>query len=94
MKDRDAARVLPEDDALLGGCPLERRFCGPSLHRYMQHRTRFLMWSSIGLAGLTLNNAALIINVALPDFDLRLARLIPSLIGMVCLLYGLRWSTE
>ncbi len=63
-------------------------------HRYMQHRTRFLMWSSIGLAGLTVNNAALIINVALPDFDLRLARLIPSLIGLACLLYGLRWSTE
>ncbi len=50
---------------------------------------RLLMWSSICLAGLTLANIALVVNVVmLPDVDLRLARLVPSAIGLACLTYG------
>jgi hypothetical protein len=32
--------------------------------------------------------------VIFPEVDLRLARLVPALIGMLCLLYGFIYDTE
>ena len=47
------------------------------------------MWSAIFFAGVTVSNVALLVDaVVLPNVDLRLARLIPTLIGSSCLLYG------
>jgi hypothetical protein len=78
-------------------CVLAALWSGASavllFHGYLQRRMRLLMWSSICLAGLTLTNVALVVNVVmLPDVDLRLARLVPSAIGLACLTYGILWD--
>jgi hypothetical protein len=42
-----------------------------------------------------LNNIALFVDLVIfPDFDLRLARLIPALIGMTLLLCAFIWDSE
>jgi hypothetical protein len=70
--------------------------CAVLLFRgYLHRRVRLLMWSAICFVGLTVNNVALFVDlVVFPNIDLRLARLIPALIGMGCLLYGFIWDTE
>jgi len=56
---------------------------------YKRRRVRLLMWSAICFAGLTINNVALFVDLVIfPDIDLRAARLVPALIGMMFLLYG------
>ena len=64
--------------------------CAVLLFRAWVHRrVRLLMWSAICFAGLTLNNVALFVDlVVVPQVDLRLARQLPALIGMMFLLYG------
>lgn len=53
------------------------------------------MWSAICFAGLSVNNMALFVDLVLfPEIDLRLARLVPALIGMTFLLYGFIWDSE
>jgi len=65
------------------------------LRAYLQRRVRLLMWSGICFIGLTVNNIALFVDlVVFPQIDLRLARLVPALIGMMCLLYGFIYDTE
>ena len=65
------------------------------LRAYLHRRVRLLMWSGICFIGLTVNNIALFVDlVVFPQIDLRLARLIPALIGMMCLLYGFIYDTE
>jgi hypothetical protein len=62
---------------------------------YVRRRVRLLMWSGICFAGLTVNNVALFLDVVIfPNTDLRLARLVPALIGMMFLLYGFIWEAE
>ena len=62
---------------------------------YVRRRIRLLMWSGICFVGLTINNVALFVDlVVFPDLDLRLARLIPALIGMTLLLYGFIWDSD
>jgi len=62
---------------------------------YLRRRIRLLMWSGICFIGLTINNMALFVDlVVFPDIDLRLARLIPALIGMTLLLYGFIWDSD
>jgi hypothetical protein len=70
--------------------------CAVLLFRgYARRRERLLMWSAVCFAGLTVNNVALFADLIIfPDLDLRLARLIPALIGMICLLYGFICDTE
>jgi hypothetical protein len=61
----------------------------------VRRRIRLLLWSGICFIGLTLNNIALFVDLVMfPDFDLRLARLIPALIGMTLLLYAFIWDAE
>jgi uncharacterized protein DUF5985 len=65
------------------------------LRAYLQRRVRLLMWSGVCFIGLTVNNVALFIDLVIfPEVDLRLARLVPALIGMLCLLYGFIYDTE
>jgi len=53
------------------------------------------MWSAIFFTGLTVHNVALFVTLfVLPSADLRLARLIPALIGGACLLYGVVWDAK
>ena len=62
---------------------------------YMRRKVRLLMWSAICFAGLTINNIALFVDLVIfPDIDLRVARLVPALIGMSFLLYGFIWDAE
>lgn len=70
--------------------------CAVLLFRgYVRRRIRLLLWSGICFIGLTLNNIALFVDLVIfPDFDLRLARLIPALIGMTLLLYAFIWDAE
>jgi hypothetical protein len=59
------------------------------LRAYWQRPVRLLMWSGVCFIGLTLNNVALFADlVVFPELDLRLARQLPALIGMMFLLYG------
>lgn len=70
--------------------------CAVLLFRgYSRRRLRLLMWSAVCFVGLTINNVALFVDlVVFPEIDLRLARLIPALIGMTLLLYGFIWDTD
>jgi hypothetical protein len=62
---------------------------------FARRRVRLLMWSAICFAGLTVNNVVLFLDlVVFPEVDLRLARLVPALIGMIFLLYGFIWDAE
>jgi hypothetical protein len=62
---------------------------------YARRRIRLLMWSGICFAGLTINNVALFLDLVIfPEVDLRLARLVPALAGMMFLLYGFIWDAE
>lgn len=70
--------------------------CAVLLFRaYSRRRLRLLMWSAVCFVGLTINNVALFVDlVVFPEIDLRLARLIPAVIGMTLLLYGFIWDTD
>lgn len=70
--------------------------CAVLLFRgYLRRRLRLLMWSGVCFVGLTINNIAMFVDlVVLPESDLRLARVIPALIGMTLLLYGFIWDAD
>jgi hypothetical protein len=60
------------------------------LRAYLRSRQRLLFWSTLAFAGLCLNNALLYVDVIwLPDVDLSLVRMIPALLGVAALCYGL-----
>jgi hypothetical protein len=62
---------------------------------YRQGRARLLLWSSLCFAFLALNNLLLVIDlVVLPDSDLRLERLLTSLLGVAILLFGFIWDLK
>ena len=62
---------------------------------YRRTRSRLLLWSAIGFAGLALNNFALWVDkLLLPETDLSVLRTSIALVAMVVLLYGLVWETE
>ena len=62
---------------------------------YARRRVRLLMWSAICFACLTVNNVVLFFDlVVFPDVNLRLARLVPALVGMAFLLYGFIWDGD
>jgi hypothetical protein len=77
-------------------CVLSSTACTVLLFRgYVKRRVRLLMWSAICFAGLSVNNLLLFADLVLfPDIDLRLARLVSALIGMLFLLYGFIWDVE
>lgn len=58
---------------------------------YARTHTRLLMWSALCFAGLSLNNAVLFVdNIVLPtQIDLSVWRLLPAIVGIALLCYGL-----
>jgi len=65
------------------------------LRAYSQRPVRLLMWSAVCFIGLTMNNVALFVDlVVFPEVDLRLARHLPALIGMMFLLYGFIYDAD
>lgn len=73
-------------------CTLTSLVCAWLLFRgYLRSRTRLLMWSGLCFAGLSLNNAVLFIDniVVGNSVDLSVWRLLPALVGVALLCYGL-----
>lgn len=62
---------------------------------YLRDRSRLLLWTSIGFAGLALNNLALVIDlILLPAVDLWICRQIAIALSLVVLIYGFLWETS
>lgn len=65
------------------------------LRGYALGKSRLLLWSGLCFVGLGLNNLLLVLDrLVFTAVDLSTVRLIPALIGMALLLYGLIWETE
>jgi hypothetical protein len=79
-----------------GLCTLTALLCAWLLLRaYHRSRYRLLLWGGLCFAGLTLNNATLVIDkVILPQIDLSVWRSAIALAAMAILLYGLIWDRE
>jgi hypothetical protein len=77
-------------------CALTSLFCaGLLLRSYSKTKIRLLLWSGLCFIGLGLNNVLLVMDLLVfPNVDLSLIRIIPALIGMLLLLYGLIWETR
>jgi hypothetical protein len=77
-------------------CAATSLVCAALLWRgWRQTRARLLLWSMICFAGLALNNVLLVVDTrVLPDIDLAIVRLVPALIGVAALLYGLILDDE
>ena len=77
-------------------CFLTSAACAWLLGRsYLRGRERLLLWSSVCFVFLALNNLALVLDlVILPNYDLRLARLVLALLAVLSLVWGLVWEVE
>jgi hypothetical protein len=65
------------------------------LRYYRARRTKLLLWSVVGFAGLALNNVLVFADLVMfPHVDLSVARTLPGTAGMLALLYGLIWETR
>jgi hypothetical protein len=66
------------------------------LRAYARSKSRLLLWSGLCFVGLALNNTLLVLDQTILDttHDLSTVRLVPALIGMCLLLYGLIWEGE
>ncbi len=62
---------------------------------YVRSHLRMLLWSACCFVGLTVNNVILFFDlVVYPGTELRAARLIAALAGMMFLLYGFIFESE
>ena len=76
-------------------CALTSLTCAVLLFRgWRASGTRLLLWSSLCFMGLTLNNLLLILDDVMRDSDLAMVRLLPAVIGVGLLLYGLIWDEQ
>ncbi len=65
------------------------------LRSYARTRLRLLFWSGLAFIGLTLNDALRWVDVRVlgEGIDLSAWRLIPAIVGLVVLCYGLIWES-
>ena len=77
-------------------CAVTSSLCALLLLRaYARTGTRLLMWSGLCFLGLALNNALLVVDlIIVPDTNLSTWRLVPAVLGVALLLYGLIWESE
>ena len=77
-------------------CAVTSSLCAVLLLRaYARTDTRLLLWSGLCFLGLALNNALLVVDLMIvPDIDLSTWRLVPAVLGVALLLYGLIWESE
>jgi hypothetical protein len=77
-------------------CAVTSAACAVLLLRaHRRTGTRLLLWSGLCFVGLALNNATLVVDLILiPDVDLSTWRLLPAVVGVSFLLYGLVWESE
>jgi uncharacterized protein DUF5985 len=65
------------------------------LSRYARTRFRLLFWSGLCFAGLTANNALLVLDkVVFTEVDLTTLRLATALAALLLLLFGLIWERD
>lgn len=65
------------------------------LRGYRRSRARLLFWSGLCFVGFFLNNLLLFIDLqVIPTVDLAVVRLVPAVVGVAMLLYGLVWEGE
>lgn len=58
-------------------------------------RVRLLLWTALCFVGLVVNNVLVVADLLIgPRVDLRLPRLVATLLGMLFLLYGFIWDAE
>lgn len=78
-----------------GLCALTSLLCSSLLFRgYRRSGARLLLWSALCFACFTLNNALVIVDVrVVPEIDLSLVRLLPAVVGISLLVYGLIWDS-
>ena len=72
-------------------CALTSLACAVLLLRgYRQTGARLLLWSGLFFVGLFLNNVLLIVDLrVVPEINLAVIRLVPALVGVSLLLYGM-----
>ena len=77
-------------------CAATSMLCAVLLVRgYHRSRSRLLLWSSLAFVGLAGNNALLVIDqLVVKGVDLSTVRLVPAVLGVGCLVYGLVWESE
>jgi len=77
-------------------CALTSFACAVLLLRgYARRRVRLLLWSGLGFVGFAFGNAMLVADLLIfPERDLQLWRNLPTLGGIIVLVYGLVWDTQ
>jgi hypothetical protein len=71
-------------------CAVTSALCAALLIRgWRRSRGRLQFWGALCFTGLALNNVLLIIDVRMDRVDLAGIRLLPALVGVALLLYGL-----
>jgi len=82
--------------AIYGLCTLTAAVCACLLFSaYRRGRYRLLLWSSLGFAGLTLNNLVLALDkLVFVMIDLTIWRTLIALLSFMIILYGLIWDTQ
>ena len=63
------------------------------LRGYARSGARLLLWSGLCFACFALASLLLMIDMRTPEHDLSLVRQLPSLAGVLMLLYGLIWES-
>lgn len=65
------------------------------LRAHRRTATPLLLWSGLCFVGLALNNVLLVVDaIVVPDVDLSTLRLVPAVVGVAFLLYGLVWESR
>jgi hypothetical protein len=59
------------------------------LRSYFRMKSRLLLWSGLCFVGLAINNLLLVLDHMMSTVDLSTIRLIPAVVGMLLLVYGL-----
>jgi hypothetical protein len=65
------------------------------LRGYYASRAKLLLWSGLCFTGFFLNAVLVLVDLRIiPTSDLSIWRMLPSVAGLACLLYGMIWESE
>ncbi len=86
--------MIPE--IIYGLCAATSALCAGMLWRaYARTKLRLLFWCSLGFIGLFANNLLLFADrIVLPAVDLSTARIVPGVLGVAVLCFGLIWDAD
>jgi hypothetical protein len=82
--------------AVFIACAVTSALCVVLLVRgWLATRSRLLLWSSLGFAGLALNNIILVLDrLVIVNLDLALPRAVAAFLGVLILLIGCIWDAD